>query len=144
MLSDRGTLLEVICLPHLDLTDEHGQHPYPGFLLQYTRQYWRVEDGRDWTQAGEIGPNLYRATNLLLEAMAPLQRDIARARMQLCTFMFLDALLRRDRIAPEERGDATVFLTDALLAAKAALGASGPSSTGVFSAMFPDLDPTSA
>ncbi|RVT94182.1 TetR/AcrR family transcriptional regulator [Sphingomonas crocodyli] len=141
LMGDLPTLLEIVCLPHLDLTDEDGRHPYPSFLLQYTRRSWRVGDG-NWAGAGAIGPHLQRTTIAMRETLAPLRTDVARMRSQLCTFMFLDALIRWDQVEADAREAHSIFVVDALSAAQAALVAGRndpPRKISPFRALFPML-----
>ncbi|WP_157220645.1 TetR/AcrR family transcriptional regulator [Flavisphingomonas formosensis] len=120
-MGDAATLLEIICLPHLDLVDERGAHPYAAFIVQYALRYWRADDGEYWTRQGETAPFLHRVIAALVEALSPLPAPIARTRVQLCNFLFLNAVLRLDnRGAPQGIAPAAL-LHDALFAAKAAL-----------------------
>jgi AcrR family transcriptional regulator len=118
---DLPTLLEIICLPQLDMADATGKHPYPSFLLQYARRYWRLGNGPDLMQEGTIAPALSRTNRAMITALAPLARDVSRMRVQLCHFMFLEALIRWDQIDPAERERHTILLLDALRAAQSAL-----------------------
>ncbi|WP_181008484.1 helix-turn-helix domain-containing protein [Sphingomonas montanisoli] len=140
LVGDLPTLLEIICLPQFDIANLTGHHPYPSFLLQYARLYWRVGGGPDWTRDGVIAPALHRTNLAMIAALTPLPRDVARLRMQLCHFMFLEALIRWDQIDVSERVQHQILLTDTLRAAQAALVAGCPASTRLASP-FVDIFP---
>ncbi|MCG2840341.1 TetR/AcrR family transcriptional regulator [Sandaracinobacter sp. RS1-74] len=141
LMGDTGALLEIICLPHLEVTDEQGHHPYTAFVIQYAQHSWRADETGDWTEGGRIGPNLHRANSALLEALAPLRRDVARARIQLSNFLFLSAIIRWDQQGSALDSGFSIFLNDALRAAKAALAASVTEvPTSPFAALFPALE----
>lgn len=119
-LADPATLLEILCLPHLDLKDANGNHPYSSFVMQYATRFWTVDRAQIALREGTPAVNLKWVNAEIVDLLRPLPVALARSRVQLCHFMFLNALTRLDHIDAGSTG-AQAFLADALHAAKAAL-----------------------
>lgn len=109
-LKDARTLLEILHLPYLDLTDEDGNHVYAAFLADYVRRHrprgllHPVDLKALRTEA------LHRVLTLLGERLDYVPFLIAQSRLALVNGMFLTMLLRHD--AERVSGTAGVPLAD--------------------------------
>jgi AcrR family transcriptional regulator len=96
MLTDARTLLEIMCLPHLTISDENGRHPYSAFLAQYLTRS-RAEGIRHPYDDPEVPvPALRRVRQLMVERVNYVPPVELRLRVGLCKLMFLNMLMRRD------------------------------------------------
>lgn len=100
LLGDVDTLLRIVYLPHLDLADENGRHPYAQFLSQFQVQL--RPQGRSmgklhpYDQADEAIPALLRSLHLLDERLFFLPQEIAHMRIFSISNMFLQSLIFYD------------------------------------------------
>ncbi|KQM21055.1 TetR/AcrR family transcriptional regulator [Novosphingobium sp. Leaf2] len=96
LLGDARTLLEIMCLPHLTISDENGRHPYSAFLAQYLTRS-RAEGIRHPYDDPEVPvPALRRVRQLIAERISYVPPVELRLRVGLCKLMFLNMLMRRD------------------------------------------------
>lgn len=96
LLGDARTLLEIMCLPHLTISDENGRHPYSAFLAQYLTRS-RAEGIRHPYDDPEVPvPALRRVRRLITERISYVPPVELRLRVGLCKLMFLNMLMRRD------------------------------------------------
>lgn len=95
-LRDAHTLVEMICLPHLDLVDEHGRHPYAGFLSQYLLRYQPAGMPHFADSTGEGASAVRRVIDLLVARIDYVPRPIALSRIALSHLMFLGLITRAD------------------------------------------------
>ncbi|MFC3215080.1 hypothetical protein [Novosphingobium panipatense] len=101
MLGDARTLLEILCLPHLTISDENGRHPYSAFLAQYLTRS-RAEGIRHPYDDPEVPvPALRRVRRLISERVNYIPPVELRLRVGLCKLMFLNMLMRRDSGFPD-------------------------------------------
>ncbi len=95
-LMDARTLLEIMCLPHLTISDDNGAHPYSAFLAQYLTRS-RAEGIRHPYDDPEVPvPALRRVRSLIVERVNYVPAVELRLRVGLCKLMFLNMLMRRD------------------------------------------------
>lgn len=95
-LDNIRTLLEIICLPHVCLTDEEGRHPYAAFMVQYLPRYQPT--GFKWYMNSSDAnlPSLNRLLVLLPGLLPDLPRDVLNRRLTSATLHFLNVLIAHD------------------------------------------------
>lgn len=95
-LNNIRTLLEIICLPHLSLTDEQGRHPYAAFMVQYLPRHQPT--GFSWyiNSPDPKLPTLNRLLALLRELLPDLPREVLNRRLTNATLSFLNVLIAHD------------------------------------------------
>lgn len=96
LLSDARALVDMIMLPHLDLVDEQGRHPYASFLNQYLTRYRPkgVEHAAD--RPDENSEALRRIYALLRRRIFYVPEPIRETRLNICTHMFINLLVEKD------------------------------------------------
>lgn len=95
-LTDARTLLEVMCLPHLTISDDQGRHPYSAFLAQYLTRSRAEGIPHPYDDPEAIVPALRRVRRLIVERVNYVPPIELRLRVGLCKLMFLNMLMRRD------------------------------------------------
>jgi TetR/AcrR family transcriptional regulator, regulator of cefoperazone and chloramphenicol sensitivity len=122
-LKDIFTLLEILCLPQLDLVNETGQHPYAQFMSQYISRY----RPRGMPHASDFNTDksthLRRLGQLIFRRIDFLPPAIAQNRLELCNLMFNNALVRcdNDQLRVRDRMSFEVVVRDTIELAAAAL-----------------------
>lgn len=91
-LHDVDTLLRIVYLPHLDLADEDGQHPYAHFMSQYQVQMRPMGITHPYDQPEDPIPALRQTLELIEHRLFFLPIDIAQMRNRSCSIMFLQNL----------------------------------------------------
>jgi AcrR family transcriptional regulator len=125
---DFRALLELLCLPLLDLTNEAGRHSYAGFINKYmlynrTTGIPHAMDSRTESTA------TLRQLNVEIEArLANLPSSLIINRIALAYLMFVNMLVRADNNGVSARGGVEFqqCIEDCLTMATAALGAPAP------------------
>jgi AcrR family transcriptional regulator len=133
-LMDARVLLEILCLPHLSISDESGAHPYSAFLAQYLTRS-RADDIRHPYDDPEVlMPALRRVRQLIVERVHYVPPRLLRLRVSLCKLMFLNMLMRRDSGFPRIDEDISLrrLVDDTLVQMTAALTAPHDDGTRVF------------
>jgi hypothetical protein len=105
LLNDARTLVDMIMLPHLDLVDDDGQHPYASFLNQYLARYrpMGIMHSADRPYAhSEALREIYR---LLRQRVYYIPEPVRERRINICTHMFINLLVENDN-ASERVGEA--------------------------------------
>lgn len=95
-LGDMETLLRILCLPHLDLVDENGRHPYGRFMSEYMFRFRATGVLHPYDRARELVPALTRTIGLIEKRLFFLPAPVARWRSRTCTGMFLQNLVYHD------------------------------------------------
>lgn len=95
-LGDIKTLLKIQCLPHLDLVDENGRHPFARFMAEYMTRYRAMGILHPQEERPEDHPGLTRALALLAQRLHWIPNDILMLRATICVSMFLNALIQCD------------------------------------------------
>lgn len=133
-LMDARVLLEVLCLPHLTISDEAGAHPYSAFLAQYLTRSRADGIRHPYDDPEVLMPALRRVRRLIVERVHYVPPHLLRLRVSLCKLMFLNMLMRRDKGFP--RGDEDISLPklvdDTLAQMTAALTAPADDGTRLF------------
>jgi AcrR family transcriptional regulator len=99
LLNDARTLVDMIMLPHLDLVDEDGSHPYASFLNHYLARYRPkgVMHAVDRPFANsEALREIYRLLRLRIYYIPEPVRDL---RLNICTHMFINLLVENDNLS---------------------------------------------
>ncbi|MBF7014734.1 helix-turn-helix domain-containing protein [Novosphingobium resinovorum] len=96
LLGDARTLLEIMCLPHLTISDENGRHPYSAFLAQYLTRTRAEGIPHPYDDPEVPVPALRRVRRLIVERVNYVPPVELRLRVGLCKLMFLNMLMRRD------------------------------------------------
>jgi AcrR family transcriptional regulator len=100
-LMDARTLLEIMCLPHLTISDEKGGHPYSAFLAQYLTRSRAVGIPHPYDDPEVPVPALRRVRRLIIERINYVPPVELRLRVGLCKLMFLNMLMRWDSGFPQ-------------------------------------------
>lgn len=95
-LMDAKVLLQIMCLPHLSIADEHGAHPYSAFLAQYLVRTRAVGIAHPFDDPEVPVPALRRVRRLMVERLPHVPPVPLRLRINLCKLMFLNMLMQRD------------------------------------------------
>lgn len=115
-LGDLGTLMSIICLPHLDLVDADGRHSYAEFLTQYLLRY-RPPVGPLADPPEPPAPvQLFMAQKLLRERLAHLPEDVVVRRLVTSVLSFLAVLINNRSFARDgcQKDHLEVALADTL------------------------------
>ena len=99
-LMDARVLLEILCLPHLTISDETGAHPYSAFLAQFLTRSRADGIRHPYDDPAELMPALRRVRQLIVERVHYVPPQLLRLRVSLCKLMFLNMLMRRDKGFP--------------------------------------------
>lgn len=91
-LNDIDTLLRIVCLPHLDLADKDGQHPYAHFMTQYQVHMRPMGIPHPYDRPEDPIPALRQTLGLIEQRLFFLRLDIAQMRNRSCSIMFLQNL----------------------------------------------------
>lgn len=101
--SDAKSLLSVLCVPHLDLTDGDGNYPFARFLLPYMYRYRPRGVPHPFDRDPAHTPALARALALIDRRLHYLPKPVVHFRLVTCVSMFLNALaLSEVRGSPPE------------------------------------------
>ncbi|AXB78965.1 TetR/AcrR family transcriptional regulator [Novosphingobium sp. P6W] len=95
-LGDARTLLEILVLPHLTISDENGRHPYSAFLAQYLTRSRAEGIPHPYDDPEVMMPALRRVRALINQRIGYVPPVEQRLRVGLCKLMFLNMLMRRD------------------------------------------------
>lgn len=95
-LNDLATLLNILCLPHIAITDDHGHHPYAAFMAQYLPRYHPT--GFSWImdRIDPTLPSLVRLLSLFRERLLYLPKEVLYRRLTSVTLHFLNVLMAHD------------------------------------------------
>lgn len=104
-LQDMETLLRILCLPHLDLVDEQGGHPYGRFMSEYMFRFRPLGIQHPYDRAQALIPALSENLRLIEERLFFLPFDVARLRARTCVGMFLQNLCYHDFAATAGEGN---------------------------------------
>lgn len=115
-LGDMRTLMEIMCLPLLDIVDTDGSHPFMQVLNDYM---FRLRPrGMPHPADGEhpVTPAIRRVTDLVEQRVHFLPKDIAGMRSRICVSMFIHAIIHADQIAMTQGApaDITAIIEDTL------------------------------
>lgn len=93
---DLKTLLEILLLPLVSITDEDGKHRYAGFMQQFMTRLQLM--GVPHAHPGHMSDSsaIHRTLKLLDERLSYLPQTIAKQRLSLCYLMFVNMLVRHD------------------------------------------------
>ncbi len=108
LLDDAHTLMRILCLPHIQLADNRGKHPYAGFMSQYLTRYRPAGMAHAGDLVIESSTNLRRLLALLQARIGYVPATVALSRIALCNLMFINMLVRQDQ-APPGSPDAADF-----------------------------------
>lgn len=106
-LHDLRTLIEILYLPHLQICDEVGRHPYLAFLLHYLLHYRPKGMMHVADQAASNGSNLHRVQKLLRERFFYLPPDVFERRLLTAGITFFSVILFHDELT--QRLDQSTF-----------------------------------
>lgn len=93
--ADLLALMQVICLPQLELVAEDGRYPFVRFSAEYLTRYRPrgiAHPGDDATRA----PALYETMEFLYQVMFSFDRDVALMRITGAALLFLNSVVRHD------------------------------------------------
>ncbi|AEG50695.1 regulatory protein TetR [Sphingobium chlorophenolicum L-1] len=108
LLGDVGTLMSIICLPHLDVTDAEGRYSYAQFLTQYLIRY-RPPVGPLADPPEPPAPvHLYHVQKLIRERLAHLPEEVVVRRLVTGVLVFLTVLINNQSFA-RDGGDQQVL-----------------------------------
>jgi AcrR family transcriptional regulator len=96
LLHDARTLVDMIMLPHLDLVDEEGRHPYASFLNQYVTRYRPMGVMHAVDRQYEKSETLREIYRLLRQRISYVPEPIQGRRIYVCTQMFINLLVEKD------------------------------------------------
>lgn len=116
LLSDIRTLMEVICLPHLELADGDGRYNYAEFLTQYLFRY-RPPLGPLTDPPESPAPlHLFQVQKLIRERLAFLPEEVIVRRLVTGVMCFLTVLVNHKSfaISGSEKGKLEAALADTL------------------------------
>jgi len=136
-LANAKVLLQIMCLPHLSISDEKGGHPYSAFLAQYLTRARASGIAHPYDDPEVPVPALRRVRQLIVERVAYVPPDVLKLRVGICKLMFLNMLMRRDSGFPhyDENIPLPLLVEDTLEQMTAALTAPYRHSQGD---LFPD------
>jgi AcrR family transcriptional regulator len=107
LLEDARTLVDMLMLPHLDLEDEDGSHPYASFLNQYLTRY-RPMGVLHSADRPDAASEALREIHRLIRARIFYVPEVIRTRrIQICTQMFINLLVENDNA--NERADGPIW-----------------------------------
>ena len=95
-LDDPKTLLEALCLPHVDIVDAAGRHNYSTLLCNYIIRFRPVGILHAADHAGVHSPALKRIQHHLGEVVGWLPEALRIKRLELCSLMFFNMLSLSD------------------------------------------------
>jgi AcrR family transcriptional regulator len=96
LLNDTRTLVDMIMLPHLDLVDEDGTHPYASFLNHYLARYRPMGIMHAFDRPYANSEALREIYRLLRERIYYIPEPLRARRMNICTHMFINLLVEND------------------------------------------------
>lgn len=89
-------LLDILCLPILDIVDENGRHSYAGFLAQYLLRYQMLGIPHPNDLETEDTWATFRTIELLRQRIWYVPEPAASSRIALTHLMFLSMVVRAD------------------------------------------------
>ncbi len=95
-LGDIRTILKILCLPHLDLVDEEGRHPFARFMAEYMTRYRAMGILHPQEERPQDHPGLTRTLALISERLHWMPPEIIMLRANMCVTLFLNALVQSD------------------------------------------------
>lgn len=95
-LGDMRTLLSVLFLPHLALTDDKGRHPFARFLSEYMLRFRPKGIPHPGDEGSGTAPLLSEILNRIVQLVYYLPEEIAHLRMTTCSIMFLALVVQND------------------------------------------------
>ncbi|WP_380879457.1 hypothetical protein ACFB49_22350 [Sphingomonas sp. DBB INV C78] len=95
-LGDVRTLLDILCLPLLDLVDGDGRHTYAGFLAQYVTRYRPGGLQHAADEVSEVSTSIRRLLELIAQRISYVPPALAQSRIALCALAFHNMLVRAD------------------------------------------------
>lgn len=102
-LDDALTLTQILCLPHLQLRNTEGKHPYAGFISQYLTRY----RARGMLHAADIlsesGLVLTELLSLIEQRIAYVPNALVNSRIALSNLVFVNMLVRWDNMPAAEQ-----------------------------------------
>jgi AcrR family transcriptional regulator len=125
LLSDTKTLLEIICLPQLEVRGENGRHYFCAFLSQYLGRYQLagyphpVEDNKAVLAIRQVNDLLRQGV------VSNLPGAVAEYRIVLSNMMFLNMVVRYELSRPGSAVEFRVLVDDTLECMVAALCSPG-------------------
>lgn len=96
MQNDALTLLKIMALPHLDIVDEQGRHPFAHFLAQYLIRYQGPPMEDPEVQPAFEAAALRQLLDLLENRIFYVPRKLVRPRISLCLQMFIGMIVNSD------------------------------------------------
>ncbi|HET6525154.1 TetR/AcrR family transcriptional regulator [Sphingopyxis sp.] len=114
LLDDMRTLMDIICLPHIDLADRDGRYCYAEFLAQYLLRY-RPPVGPIADPPELPAPvNLYRVQQLIRARLDHLPEDVIVRRLIVAVLGFLAVLINHKSFEQGAGPGLDVALSDTL------------------------------
>jgi AcrR family transcriptional regulator len=111
---DMETLVQVMMLPHRDLTDDEGRHPHAAVLSEYITR-WRPRGVQHPVETDHPGAQVQVHTfNAIRAKLNFLPPRIADARIGLCHLMFLNLLQLSDHEVDRGGGAAELRIHDTI------------------------------
>lgn len=122
------SLLELLCLPLIDLKDDKGRHSYAGFITKYMLKSRPVGVPHAMDSLTSSTAALRRLNEAIEAALAHLPRDLVTSRIAAAYLMFVTMLVQSDNDAGGELPDELLNarIDDCLTMAAAALAAPFP------------------
>lgn len=93
---DLAALLELLFLPHLDLTNATGQHTYAGFISKYLLLNRPIGLPHAMDSLTETTVTIRQITSRIEQRLAHLPADLVVNRIATATLMFVSMLVRSD------------------------------------------------
>lgn len=113
MQNDALILLKIMALPHLEIVDEHGKHPFAHFLAQYLLRYQGAPLEDPEVQPVFEVTALRQLLELLESRIFYVPKTLARTRISLCLQLFISMIVNADNDPSIEcRGDQFHALVD--------------------------------
>jgi TetR/AcrR family transcriptional regulator, regulator of cefoperazone and chloramphenicol sensitivity len=120
-MADFRSLLDLLCLPLLDIKDSAGRHSYAGFVVRYMLQGRPFGIPHAMDSLTQSTATLRRLIGAIEAALAHLPRDLIVGRIAAANLMFLTMLVRSDNDGASEGAIFNQRLDDCLAMATSAL-----------------------
>ena len=102
-LAHLPTLMEVLCLPFLDLVDQRGRHTYAAFMSQYLLRQRPAGIRHAIDNRPDIAANGRRLVGLIFDQVGVIDRDEGDYRIALAHMLFSNMLVLADNESLEDR-----------------------------------------
>jgi TetR/AcrR family transcriptional regulator, regulator of cefoperazone and chloramphenicol sensitivity len=124
-LDDLATLMRILCLPMVDLTDAKGRHTYAGFMSQHLLRQRPAGIRHAVDTRPDIAGNIRRVMSLIYDRLGGLSHIDGDYRMALAHLMFCNQLVLADSEGLPTRDPVTFrsYIETSLVMATAALKA---------------------